>query len=103
MVTKKLTKKDAEKVVTDLYNSGLTSEKIGLALKKDHGIKNFKDEFGLRISQVTGKNDSDLKNIQKKLSALKNHFDKNKHDQSAKRRMIKTAAQLKTLNEYLSK
>lgn len=102
MVNKKLTKKDAEKLVLDLYKGGMTSEKIGLTLKKDHGIKNFREEFGVKIAQIIGKNDADLVNVKKNLDTLKAHFDKNRHDQSAKRRLIKTAAQLKTVEEYLT-
>ena len=101
MVNKKLTKKEVEKIVLDLYNEGVTSEKIGLVLRDKHGIKNFREEFGLKISEVLGKNDADQKNIQKNLDNLRRHFDTNKKDQPAKRRLIKTAAHLKTIQEYL--
>ncbi len=94
--------KDAEKIVLDLYASGITSEKIGLVFKKDHGVKNFKEEFGVKIAQVIGKNDADLINVKKRLQTLRDHFAKNHHDQPAKRRLIKTAAQVKTVEEYLA-
>ncbi len=102
MVTKKLSKKEMEKVVLDLYNDGLTSEKIGLVLRDKHGVKNFREEFGLKISEVIGKNDADQKNISRNLDNLRRHFDTNKKDQPAKRRLIKTAAHLKTIQEYMT-
>lgn len=102
MITKKLSRKDAEKIVLDLYKSGVTSEKIGLVFKKDHGVKNFRDEFGIKIAQVVGKNDADLVNVKKRLDVLRAHFAKNVHDQPAKRRLIKTAAQVKTVEQYLA-
>ena len=102
MIAKKLSRKDAEKIVRDLYAGGMTSEKIGLVFKKDYGIKNFRDEFGVKIAQIIGKNDADLRNVTKRLEVLRAHFAKNVHDQPAKRRFIKTAAQVKTVNEYLA-
>ena len=101
MTNKKLTKKEVEKVILDLSNEGMTSEKIGLTLKDKHGIKNFREEYGMKITQITGKNDADIKNVRKRLEKLQKHFTKNKKDQPAKRKLIKTSAHIKKIEKYL--
>jgi len=103
MVTQKLTKKEVEKLVTDMYKEGITSEKIGLALKEKHGVKNFRKEFGMKISEVIGKNDADSINVKKRLENLKRHLETNKKDQPAKRRLIKTASHFKKVESYLAR
>ncbi len=103
MTIKKLTKKEAEEVIKDLQKEGLTSEKIGLVLKSKYNIKNFKEEYGLRISQITGKNDADISNIKKILEKLRKHFGKNPKDQPTKRRLIKATSQLRAIESYLAR
>jgi len=102
MATKKLSENDVKKLITDLSSQGLTSEKIGLVLRDKYGIKSLKKDYGFKISSVTGSNDSELMNLRKKFEALRNHFEKNKHDQSAKRRLITTAARIKRLEKYFA-
>ena len=103
MATKKLTKKEAEDIIRDLYKEGLTSEKIGLALKNKYNIKKFREEYGIRISEIIGKKDADLRNIKQRLEKLQKHFGKNPKDQPTKRRLTKTTSQLRGIEKYLSR
>lgn len=98
----KLSKEDFEKKVIELSEKGLTSEKIGEALKKQ-GI--HPREFEKKISKILGSRyiQPDLKNIQEKLDKIKKHFDKNKKDKRAMRDKEKIAARLRRLKKYLEK
>jgi len=102
MVSKKLSKPEVEKIIKDLYSEGVTSEKIGLVLRDKYGIKKFREEFGMKVTEILGVNDADVRNVRRKMEKLQVHFEKNKHDQSAKRRLIKTAAQVKKVGKYHS-
>jgi ribosomal protein S15P/S13E len=100
--SKKKTAEEFEKRVLELHEAGLTSEKIGEALRKE-GIHS--KEFGKKISKVLGNKytSPELKNIQEKLTKLENHFKKNKRDRRAMRDKEKIAARLRRLKNYLTK
>ena len=88
----KINEKEFEKIVLDLAKKGMTTEKIGLVLKKEHGIKKAKKEFGVRISSILKKNDlyksANKINVTNKITTLKKHINKNIHDYSAKKALI---------------
>jgi ribosomal protein S15P/S13E len=100
--TKRLTKEEFEKRVLELAEKGLTSEKIGEALRKE-GI--HPAEFGKKISKVLGSKyiNPDEKNISEKLEKLEKHFAKNKKDRRAMRDKERTSAKLRRLRNYLKK
>lgn len=99
--TKKKTSEEFEKRIFELYEKGLTSEKIGEVLRKE-GLHS--KEFGKKISKVLGNKytSPDLKNIKEKLTKLEKHFEKNKKDRRAMRDKVKIAARLRRLKNYLA-
>ncbi|MFW6283321.1 MAG: hypothetical protein ACOC1P_04690 [Minisyncoccales bacterium] len=98
----KLSEKEFEKKVLELADKGLTSEKIGLELKKQ-GI--HPPEYKKKISKILKENEKyqspDLKNIESKLERIKTHFENNKQDKRAKREKDRVFAQLRKVKKYL--
>ena len=99
-MAEKITKEEIEKLIIELGKSGMTSEKIGLILKKEHNVK-VRKFLGKRISNLLKKNNininPDIENIKKSLEKLKKHLSKNKQDQPGKRALIKKEAKLRKL------
>jgi len=98
---KKLEEKEYEKQVLALAEKGLTSEKIGEALRKE-GI--HPKEYNKSISAVLKEKkvyvNADIKNISDKLSRVKLHYNKNKQDKRAKREVERLSSQLRKLKIY---
>ena len=99
--TTKMDEKEFEKLVVELAKKGMTSEKIGLVLKKDHGIPKTKKVYGKRISQILKENkvyvDPDTKNLKVKVDRIKKHLAKNKNDKNTKRAYSIKEAKLRKL------
>ena len=99
--SKKLSPEDFEKKVLELASEGLTSEKIGEALRRE-GI--HPKEHGKKISVILkekGKYISpDLKNVETQLERIKKHFEKNKQDKRALRDRERTFSKLRKLKRY---
>jgi ribosomal protein S15P/S13E len=98
---KKISEKEFEKRVLELAKEGLTSEKIGEALRKE---KIHPKEFKKKISKILKENDlyenPDVKNISKKLEAIKVHYEKNKQDKRAKREKDRIFSQLRKIKKH---
>jgi ribosomal protein S15P/S13E len=90
-----------EKRIQQLAEKGLTSEKIGEALRKE-GI--HPKEFGKKISVIMGKKYSspDVINLQNKLNNLIKHIEKNKQDKRAIREKDRIFAQLRKAKQYFN-
>ena len=101
--SKKISAEEFEKIVLDLAEKGLTSEKIGEALRKQ-GI--HPKEHGKKISKILkekGKYENpDLKNIKTKLDGILKHIEKNKQDKRAMREKDRVFAQLRILKKYFN-
>lgn len=99
---KKLTQEEYEKKVTELADSGLTSEKIGEELKKQ-GI--HPKEYKKKISKILGDKYiiPEIKNIESKLEKIEKHSEKNKKDKRAMREKVRIAAQLRRIRKYFKK
>jgi len=99
----KLTEKQVEKLVITLAKKGLTTEKIGIILRDQHGIPTTK-VYGKKISQILKENNiepkSSLYNAEKNRDKLKAHFEKNKQDKTAKYALIKKSAIAIKLKKY---
>ena len=98
--TKKLTQTQYEKEVLKLAEEGLTTEKIGEALRqKDIHPK----EYDKKISKILGDKyqSPDLKNIEAKLERIKTHYESNKQDKRAKREKDRVFSQLRKIKLYL--
>ncbi|MEK6812137.1 MAG: hypothetical protein AABX91_02100 [Nanoarchaeota archaeon] len=99
--SKKVSQEEFEKKVLELASTGLTSEKIGEALRRE-GI--HPKEHGKNISLILkekGKYVSpDLKNVEAQLEKIKKHFEKNKQDKRALRDRERTFSKLRKLKRY---
>jgi ribosomal protein S15P/S13E len=97
----KLSQENYEKKVIELADKGLTSEKIGEALKKE-GIHS--NDYEKKISKILKEKSKyinpDVKNVEKKLERIKNHYGKNKQDKRSMREKDKIFSRLRRLKSY---
>ncbi|MBU2503915.1 MAG: hypothetical protein KJ879_02580 [Nanoarchaeota archaeon] len=100
-VSKKISQEEFEKRVLQLVETGLTSEKIGEALKKENI---HSAEYKGKISKILAEKgkyiNPDLKNIAEKLEKIKQHYEKNKQDKKAMREKDRIFAKLRILKKY---
>ncbi len=98
---KKFSQPEFEKKVLELANKGLTSEKIGEALRQE-GIHT--KEHNKKISQILKEKgkyiNPDIQNVEEKLERIKEHKGKNKQDKRAIREKDRVFAQLRKLKKY---
>lgn len=89
---------ELEKIVLDLHKKGETPAKIGIILRDKYGVPKAKllSKRVTRILKDAGaKVKTEKEAMQEKIDALNRHIEKNIHDQSAKRRLIKQLWALK--------
>ncbi|HLA22989.1 MAG TPA: hypothetical protein VJZ93_00450 [Candidatus Nanoarchaeia archaeon] len=100
--SKRISESEYKEKVVNLAKGGLTSEKIGEALRKE-GV--HPQEFGKKISKILKDENlylnPDLKNIEKKLVKISTHYEKNKKDRRAMREMTRIAAKVRKTKQYL--
>ena len=100
--SKRIGESEYKEKVVNLAKGGLTSEKIGEALRKE-GV--HPQEFGKKISKILKDENlylnPDLKNIEKKLVKISTHYEKNKKDRRAMREMTRIAAKVRKTKQYL--
>lgn len=107
--TKSFSKKDAEEIVVSLANAGHSPSKIGLILRDEHKVANFKELTGKTIRVVLEENKllgdipEDLLNLIRKSVVLNLHLEKNKKDFSAKRGYELTVSKIRKLAKYYVK
>ena len=93
---------EIEKIVVELGKQNTPPEKIGLVLRDQHGIPKAKI-LGKKVTQILRENGIDtnpeMDNISKKVEKLKKHFEKNKHDYSAQKSIIKNSSRLHKLKK----
>ena len=98
---KKISQAEFEKKVIELAKDGLTSEKIGEALRKQ-GI--HPKEYNKKISKILKEADlyvnPDIKNIKARLEKIKKHVEKRKQDKRAIREKDRVFSQLRKLKKY---
>jgi len=89
---------ELEKIIVELYKQGESIAKIGLVLRDKYGIPKAK-LLGKRIKEILEgakvQIRSEAEVIQKKIDALNKHMEKNKHDQPAKKKLVKELWALK--------
>jgi len=75
----------------------MTSEKIGLELKKHHAnIKDIKSKIGKILKEKF--TSPDIKNLKEKIEQLKKHISIHKHDFKTKRTLLIKQGKLKKLS-----
>ena len=93
----KMKPEEFEKIVVDLAKKGDPPEKIGIILRDKYGIPKssvFGKTMGKIIRAAGIEVNSEYKNINSKLELLRKHLDKNKHDYTAKRSLIKNTSRI---------
>ena len=100
-VSKKISQSEFEKKVVELAEKEFTSEKIGEELRKQ---KIHPKEYNKKISQILKEKklyvNADLKNIEKKLERVSQHYKKNKQDKRAMREKDRVFSQHRKLKQY---
>ena len=100
----KYKKNEVEKLIVKYAKEDKSSSEIGMILRDQYGIPKTKI-YNIKVSEVLkekGKfSEPTLINLQKKTDKIKEHHNKNKGDQKAKRALIITSAKLKKVREYL--
>lgn len=96
---KKLTQAEFEKKVLELSKEGISAEIIGERLRRE-GVHS--KEYSKKISHILGKDyvSPDLKNVERKLEKIKEHYESNKQDKRAKREKDRVFSQLRKLKKY---
>jgi small subunit ribosomal protein S15 len=83
---------ELEKIVVDLYKEGNSTAKIGLILRDKYGVPKAK-LLGRKITKILNEAKVALRSekqvIESGIAKLNAHIAKNKHDQPAKKRLIK--------------
>lgn len=96
----KIKSAELEKIVVELYKQGETIAKIGLILRDKYGVPKAK-LLGKRIKDILIDAKIQLRSeaevIQKKIEALSKHIEKNKHDQPARKKLVKETWALKRI------
>jgi len=88
----KIKSEELKKIVVDMAKEGESAAKIGLVLRDKHGVPRAK-LLGQKITKIIkeAKVDyqADENRVKNKISNLKKHLAKNKHDYTAKRSVTK--------------
>ena len=104
---KKLSNKEIEAKVVELAKKDVPSSKIGLTLKKEHGISRVKNEAG-KVNKILEKQGikrfpEELHNLINKASRLRVHFKENHKDNVSKRGIQITEAKIRKIATYFKK
>lgn len=97
---------EVEKLVIKYAKAGKTSSEIGLVLRDAYGINSVKALTGKKVSGVLEENNltkkipDDVMALIKKLISIRQHVEKNKHDETANRGVILTIAKINRLLKY---
>ena len=101
---KRLSQEEFESKVLELAGTGLTSEKIGEALRRQ-GIHPM--TYKKKISEILKKESKyvvpEIKNIEEKLEGIVKHADKNKQDKRALRDKDRVFSKLRRTKAYFNK
>lgn len=96
---------DIKKKVIELSKNNNSPEKIGLVLRDQEGIPKVK-VLGLKISKILKEanlaSNSELENLARKKENAQKHFEKNKHDYSAQRSVMKLNGRINKLKKIAS-
>lgn len=83
---------ELERIIIEIYKQGETPAKIGMILRDKYGIPKAK-LLGKRIEKILKDAKMPIKSqkeaIQEKIEHLSQHIEKNKHDQSARKKLAK--------------
>lgn len=98
--------KEVEKLVIKYTKAGKTTSEIGMILRDNYGIHSIRSLTGKKINTILSENKlvsslpEDIINLIKKMVAIKQHREKNKQDQTAKRGELLTSSKIRRLIKY---
>ena len=98
--------KEVEKLVVKYAKAGRTSSEIGLILRDVHGVNSVKALTSKNITQLLQENHlhkelpDDMIALIRRLISIRQHLEKNKHDQTAKRGLGLTLSKINRLIKY---
>ncbi|MFH1802208.1 MAG: hypothetical protein ABH864_02025 [archaeon] len=93
---------ELEKIIVELAKKGESPAKIGLILRDKYGVPRAR-LLGKRVTQVLKENGVEYESreniVDKKVSKLKSHIGKNRHDYRASRALTKSLWSLYHINK----
>jgi len=101
--------KEAEETAVSLANAGHSPSQIGIVLRDEHGVKNFRELCGKTVQEtlaehkLLGEMPEDMLNLIRKSVSLYRHMAKNTKDYSAKRGYELTVSKIRRLTKYYAK
>jgi len=101
--------KEIEKLIVKSAKAGKTASEIGMILRDTYGINNIRASSGKKITQILASNEllkklpEDMTALIKKYQDVKKHWEKNHHDQTAKRGLQLTESKIRRLAKYYKK
>ncbi len=101
--------KEVQKLVLKYAKLGKDTSEIGIILRDSYGIGNVKSITKKKITSILNENKlskelpEDLLNLMKKMVAVKQHLEKNRQDQTAKRGLLLTSSKIRRLIKYYKK
>ena len=97
---------DVEKLVVKYAKSGKSTSEIGMILRDTYGINSIKALTKKKVSKILEEKElskelpEDMLNLIKKMIDIKQHREKNKQDQTAKRGLLLTSSKIRRLTKY---
>ena len=92
-----------KKKVIELAKQNVPIEKIGIALRDEHGIPSVK-VFGLRVKKILKEENiyenNEMEHAQRRIENSKKHFSKNNHDYSSKQSIARRVSRLNKIRKY---
>ena len=101
--------KEVEKLVIKYGKAGKNPSQIGIRLRDSYGINSVKALTGKSVGKILEENKlrselpEDLLALIKRLILIKQHMEKNNHDQTAKRGYILTTSKIRRIVKYYQK
>lgn len=98
--------KDVEKLVVKFAKSGKNTSEIGMILRDSYGVPSVKAATEKTVTAILAEHElngvlpEDLLSLIRKLISVKAHFEKNKHDQTAKRGITLAESKIRRLVKY---
>lgn len=98
--------KEVEKLIIKYAKVGKSSSEIGMILRDNYGINSVHALTGKRVNAVLDENKlskklpEDILSLIKKMVVIRQHREKNKQDQTAKRGELLTSSKIRRLVKY---
>jgi len=104
----KLSDKEIEEIVVKISKQGSSPAKIGLVLRDNYGIPSTKTVLGKKIQKILDEHgikaeSHDMISLEKRITSLKKHIEKNRKDQTAIRGLQIKKEKVRRLEKYNKK